>query len=119
MRWPTLLAAVIWTVLLVMSWGSLVSVGSGLITGLPLVGGWLASSEGALLVALLMFKIGLVMLALPIIYVTAAFLVAAVALPLMLDGKILGAIGVSGVQSNQDGQIAKAGHDAFLKIAGK
>lgn len=40
-------------------------------------------------------------------------------LPLMLDGKILGAIGISGVQSNQDGQIAKAGHDAFLKIAGK
>lgn len=85
LMWPTLLAAVIWTVLLVMSWGSLVSVGSALITGLPLVGGWLASSEGALLVALLMFKIGLVMLALPIIYVTAAFLVAAVALPLMLE----------------------------------
>lgn len=40
-------------------------------------------------------------------------------LPLMLDGKILGAIGVSGVLSNQDGQIAKAGHEAFLKIAGK
>ena len=32
-----------------------------------------------------MFKIGLVMLALPMIYVTAAFLVAAVALPLMLE----------------------------------
>ena len=56
-----------------------------MLTALPLAGDWLASSEGALLVALVMFKIGLVMLALPIIYVTAAFLVAAVALPLMLE----------------------------------
>jgi glc operon protein GlcG len=37
-------------------------------------------------------------------------------LPLMLDGKLIGAIGVSGVQSNQDGQIAKAGADAFGKM---
>jgi len=69
----------------VTSWGTLVALGSGFITALPLVGGWLASSEGALLVALVMFKIGLVVLALPMIYVTAAFLVAAVALPLMLE----------------------------------
>ena len=32
-------------------------------------------------------------------------------LPLVVDGQFLGAIGVSGVQSNQDGQIAKAGMD--------
>ena len=37
-------------------------------------------------------------------------------IPLMLDGKLIGAIGVSGVQSNQDGQIAKAGADAFSKM---
>jgi hypothetical protein len=60
-------------------------VGTRLITGMPLVGGWLAASDTALLVALVMFKIGLVVLALPIIYVTAAFLVAAVALPLMAE----------------------------------
>ena len=34
-------------------------------------------------------------------------------LPLMLDGKIVGAIGVSGVLSSQDAQIAKAGADAL------
>lgn len=40
-------------------------------------------------------------------------------LPLTIDGKIIGAIGVSGVQSNQDGIIAKAGADSLAKIAGK
>lgn len=37
-------------------------------------------------------------------------------LPLMVDGQIIGAIGVSGVQSNQDGQIAKAAVDALAKL---
>lgn len=39
--------------------------------------------------------------------------------PITVDGKIVGAIGVSGVQSNQDGQIAKAGVDALPKILGR
>jgi uncharacterized protein GlcG (DUF336 family) len=34
-------------------------------------------------------------------------------LPLVIDGKIIGGIGVSGVTSEQDGQIAKAGVDAM------
>jgi len=34
-------------------------------------------------------------------------------LPLISDGKIVGAIGVSGVTSQQDNQIAKAGSDAL------
>jgi glc operon protein GlcG len=33
-------------------------------------------------------------------------------LPIIVDGKIVGAIGVSGVTSQQDGQVAKAGADA-------
>jgi len=33
-------------------------------------------------------------------------------LPIMLEGKIVGAIGVSGATSQQDGQVAKAGADA-------
>jgi uncharacterized protein GlcG (DUF336 family) len=38
-------------------------------------------------------------------------------LPLSADGHVIGAIGVSGVTSQQDGQIAQAGVDAFAKIA--
>jgi glc operon protein GlcG len=34
-------------------------------------------------------------------------------IPLVLDGKIVGAIGVSGAASDQDGQCAKAGADAL------
>lgn len=33
-------------------------------------------------------------------------------LPIVIDGRIVGAIGVSGVTSQQDGQVAKAGADA-------
>lgn len=34
-------------------------------------------------------------------------------LPLVVDGKIIGGIGVSGVNSDQDGVAAKAGGDAI------
>jgi glc operon protein GlcG len=39
--------------------------------------------------------------------------------PIMHDGKVIGAIGVSGVKSTEDGQIAKAGADALPGIIGK
>lgn len=39
--------------------------------------------------------------------------------PFMVDGKILGAIGVSGVQSSQDGIIAQAGVNALTKLAAR
>ncbi len=39
--------------------------------------------------------------------------------PIMHDGKIIGAIGVSGVKSTEDGQVAKAGADALAGIIGK
>ncbi len=39
--------------------------------------------------------------------------------PIIHDGKVIGAIGVSGVKSTEDGQIAKAGADALAGIVGK
>jgi uncharacterized protein GlcG (DUF336 family) len=36
-------------------------------------------------------------------------------LPMLVDGKIVGAIGVSGALSSQDAQVAKAGADALAK----
>ena len=38
------------------------------------------------------------------------------ALPLVVDGKIVGAVGVSGASSAQDGQCAKAGHEALAPV---
>lgn len=40
-------------------------------------------------------------------------------LPIVLDGKVIGAIGVSGVTAPQDGMIAKGGLDALPGILGK
>lgn len=40
-------------------------------------------------------------------------------IPLMVDGKLIGAIGVSGGTSAQDGQTATAAVEAFPKIIGK
>jgi glc operon protein GlcG len=40
-------------------------------------------------------------------------------LPIEHEGQMLGAIGVSGVTSQQDGQIAKAGVDALASIVGR
>jgi glc operon protein GlcG len=40
-------------------------------------------------------------------------------LPILVDGKVIGAIGVSGVTSQQDAQIGKAGVDALPGIIGK
>ncbi|MGH8717702.1 MAG: GlcG/HbpS family heme-binding protein [Burkholderiales bacterium] len=39
-------------------------------------------------------------------------------LPVTVGGEIVGAVGVSGVQSSQDAQVAKAGVDAVLKEDG-
>jgi glc operon protein GlcG len=36
-------------------------------------------------------------------------------IPLIVDGKIIGAVGVSGVTSEQDAQIAQAGAEALTK----
>jgi uncharacterized protein GlcG (DUF336 family) len=35
--------------------------------------------------------------------------------PILVDGACVGGVGVSGVQSHEDEQIAKAGIDALLK----
>jgi glc operon protein GlcG len=40
-------------------------------------------------------------------------------LPLVVDGKVIGSIGVSGVTAQQDGQIAKAGADVVAKLLGR
>ena len=40
-------------------------------------------------------------------------------LPLVHEGEVVGAIGISGVMSNQDGEVAKAGADALPGLAGE
>ncbi len=40
-------------------------------------------------------------------------------LPLVVDGQVIGGIGVSGVMAQQDGIVAKAGADALQKLLGR
>lgn len=40
-------------------------------------------------------------------------------LPILIDGQVVGTVGVSGVKGSQDAQIAKAGIDAFIKALKK
>ena len=40
-------------------------------------------------------------------------------LPLVVDGKVIGGIGVSGAAAQQDGMVAKAGVDALSQVVGK
>jgi glc operon protein GlcG len=39
-------------------------------------------------------------------------------MPIIIDGQVIGAVGVSGVKAEQDGQIAKAGVAALSAVAG-
>ncbi len=39
-------------------------------------------------------------------------------LPILVDGEVIGAVGVSGIQAVQDAQIAQAGIDALLRLLG-
>lgn len=83
--WPGLAAAVLWTVVGVFSWAAIIDGVMTWLTGLSWVGTWLQGSEVAAGVVLILVKIAVFFAFVPLIYVTAAVLVAVVALPLMLE----------------------------------
>lgn len=83
--WPGLVATLLWTTVAVLSWTAIVTAVVGWVEGLSWVGPWLSGSElaaGALLIAV---KLAVALAFIPLIYVTAAVVVAVVALPLMLE----------------------------------
>lgn len=83
--WPGLAAAVLWTVAAVLSWAAIIDGIMGWLGGLTWIGSWLEGSEVAAGVMLILVKIAVFLAFIPLIYVTAAVLVAVVALPLMLE----------------------------------
>lgn len=83
--WPGIAAAVAWTVVGVASWAAIIDALMGWIGGLSWVGSWLEGSEVAAGIVLILVKIAVFLAFIPLIYVTAAVLVAVVALPLMLE----------------------------------
>lgn len=83
--WPGLAAAVLWTVAAIFSWAVIIDGIMGWLLGLTWVGSWIESSEVVAGVVLILVKIAVFLAFVPLIYVTAAILVAVVALPLMLE----------------------------------
>lgn len=83
--WPTLAALVVWAGVAVAAWTPLVEALMGGLGGLPWVGAWLMEPGTAAAVVAVLVKIFLALAFLPLVYGTAALLVAAVALPLILE----------------------------------
>ncbi len=83
--WPTLVAMVIWLAVGVAVWSPVVDGVMGWIREWPWAADQLAASQMGAVVVLILIKIVLALLFVPLIYVTAALLVAAVALPMMLE----------------------------------
>lgn len=83
--WPGVAAMVIWTVVAILAW---VPVTNGIfvwLNGLTWVGAWITSSEVVAAVMLVLIKFAVALAFVPLVYVTAALLVSAVALPMMLE----------------------------------
>lgn len=85
MLWPSVVALLVWMVIAVFSWSAVVNGIMAWIRGWSLAGDWLTTSEVAAATVLILVKIAVALLLVPLMYVTAALLVAVVALPMMLE----------------------------------
>ncbi|MCB1927049.1 MAG: EI24 domain-containing protein [Rhodocyclaceae bacterium] len=83
--WPGLASLAIWAIMATMFWGSLVGGVMGWLDGWDWLGSWMSDSElgAGFIMVLVHIVIGLLLL--PLVYVTAALIVAAVSLPMMLE----------------------------------
>lgn len=87
--WPTLLAMAVWLGLGFYLWSPVVNTVmasiEGWIAAWPWAADWLAASDIGAVAILVLVKIVLALLFVPLIYVTAALVVAAISLPMMLE----------------------------------
>src|SRR5690554_1109636 len=85
MVWPALVALALWVIGGVLSWSMLVAGAMEWVESWPLAGEWVKASDIAAGTALILVKIALVLAMVPLIYLTAAMLVAIFALPMMIE----------------------------------
>lgn len=83
--WPSLVALVLWTTAAIYSWSAVIAATMEWIVEWPLVGGWISGSAWVTATMLVLVKLMVVLTLLPLMYVTAALLVSAIALPMMLE----------------------------------
>lgn len=83
--WPGVAAMLIWTVVAILAWTPVTEWVFVYLNGLTWVGSWISSSEMVATVMLLLVKFAVALAFVPLVYLTATLLVAAIALPLMLE----------------------------------
>lgn len=83
--WPGLLSLAIWALLAMLFWGSVVGGVMGWMSGWEWLDNWISSSEFGAGFLMVLVHIVIALLILPLVYVTAALIVAGVALPMMLE----------------------------------
>lgn len=83
--WPSLVSVLVWSVAAAFFWTPVVDGLFAWVQGWTFGGSWVRDSEIAAGVALVAIKVALALVVLPLIYVTAALLVAVIALPLMVE----------------------------------
>lgn len=83
--WPGLVSMLIWTVVAVLAWVPVTDWIFAWVGGWSFVGGWISASEATAAVTLMLVKIAVALALVPLVYVTAALIVAAIALPMMLE----------------------------------
>ena len=83
--WPGLLSMVIWAGVAFYAWTPVTEWLYATVSGWSFIGGWLSASETTAEIVLVLIQIATALLVVPLVYVTAAMLVATVALPLMLE----------------------------------
>jgi hypothetical protein len=83
--WPGLVSMLLWTVIAVLAWVPVTDWVFAWVGGWSFVGSWISASDAAAAVTLVLIKIAVALAFVPLVYVTAALVVAAVALPLMLE----------------------------------
>jgi hypothetical protein len=83
--WPGLVSMLVWTVVAVLAWVPVTDWIFAWVGGWSFVGSWVSASDVAAAVTLVLIKIAVALAFVPLVYVTAALIVAAIALPLMLE----------------------------------
>ncbi|MEC5399981.1 EI24 domain-containing protein [Uliginosibacterium sp. H1] len=83
--WPTLLAIALWVTVGILFWADATAALLSILQRWPVVGGWLNDGETVRVATGFVINLLLFLLSVPLIFVTAAIIVAVVALPFMLD----------------------------------
>lgn len=83
--WPGLVSMLVWTVVAVFAWTPVTEGVFAWVSGWSFVGNWVSASDAAAAVMLVLIKFAVALAFVPLVYVTAALIVATVALPLMLE----------------------------------